>query len=67
MFEFTLQHFVNKKNYESTLKDYYNGCVVINDFNLFNTLSDVILANRLDDTLDEVKDKVYTRDLFTRD
>ena len=54
--------------YEPTLKDdQFNGCVVINDFNLFNTLSDVILANRLDDTLDEVKDKVYTRDLFTRD
>ena len=54
--------------YEPTLnKDSFNDCVVINDFELFNNLSDVILANRLDDVIGKYKDKVYTRDLFTRD
>ena len=54
--------------YEPTLsKDSFNDCVVINDFELFNNLSDVILANRLDDVIEKCKDKVYTRDLFTRD
>jgi UDPglucose 6-dehydrogenase len=54
--------------YEPTLnKDSFNDCVVINDFELFNNLSDVILANRLDDVIGKYKDKVYTRDLFVRD
>ena len=54
--------------YEPTLsKDSFNDCVVINDFELFNNLSDVILANRLDDVIEPFKGKVYTRDLFTRD
>ena len=54
--------------YEPTLKDaMFNGCQVINDFNVFSEESDVILANRLEDTLNGVKDKVYTRDLYSRD
>ena len=54
--------------YEPTLKDaMFNGCQVINDFNVFSEESDVILANRLEDTLNRVKDKVYTRDLYSRD
>ena len=40
---------------------------VIKDFNEFKRVSDVIVANRLSDDLHEVKDKVYTRDLFSRD
>jgi len=47
-------------------KNSFNDYVVINNFELFNNLSDVILANRLDDVIGKYKDKVYTRDLFTR-
>ena len=54
--------------YEPTLnKEVFDDCVVINDFELFNSLADVILANRLDEVIKPFKDKVYTRDLFTRD
>ncbi|MBQ3414400.1 MAG: nucleotide sugar dehydrogenase [Clostridia bacterium] len=54
--------------YEPTLKDKtFNGCEVINDFDEFADDVDVILANRIDETLETVKDKVYTRDLYSRD
>ena len=54
--------------FEPTLKDNeFNGCKVMPDFDKFCKGSDVIIANRLEDPLAKVKDKVYTRDLYSRD
>ena len=54
--------------YEPTLNaEEFAGCMVVNDFDKFAKMSDVILANRWEDTLDQVKNKVYTRDLYSRD
>lgn len=54
--------------YEPTLKaEQFNNCKVINNFEEFSKKSDVILANRLEEELKVVKDKVYTRDLYSRD
>ena len=54
--------------YEPILKENtFDGIEVIHDFELFKSISDVIVVNRNDEKLDDVKDKVYTRDLFSRD
>ncbi len=54
--------------YEPTLAtDEFWGYHVIHDLNMFKQMSDVILANRYHDELEDVKDKVYTRDLYLRD
>ena len=54
--------------YEPTLKtNIFNGCKVTNDFKKFSQNADVILANRLDEMLKDIKEKVYTRDLFGKD
>ena len=51
--------------YEPTIKENtFNGYEVVHDLKLFKDISNVIIVNRLDDNLDDVTDKVYTRDIF---
>ena len=54
--------------YEPTIKDNeFNGCKVVKNIKDFKNESTIIMANRLEDSLLDIKEKVYTRDLFSRD
>lgn len=54
--------------YEPTLeKEEFSNCKVVNDLDEFKKESSVIMANRLEECIKDVKEKVYTRDLFSKD
>lgn len=54
--------------YEPTLNEKtFNECEVIKDFDIFKNESDVVLVNRMDEKVKELENKVYTRDVFSRD
>lgn len=54
--------------YEPTLnKEMFNECKVEKDFDNFKNIADVVLVNRIDENVKQISDKIYTRDLFSRD
>lgn len=63
-----LERNINVVIFEPVLKaGVFDGCKIINDISEFKSLSDIIVANRLSDEIIDVKNKVYTRDVFNSD
>ena len=59
---------VNVVIYEPTINENtFNGLEVVHDLKLFKDISDVIIVNRVDNELEDVKEIIYTRDIFSRD
>lgn len=59
---------INLVIYEPTLKeDIFSETKVVHNLDEFKNMCDIIVANRISDDLADVKDKVYTRDIYTRD
>lgn len=62
------EHNIDIVIYEPTLHEpTFNNCKIIKDYSDFIKESNLILANRLDDQINQIKDKLYTRDLFEKD
>ncbi len=62
------KHKVEIVIYEPTLdKDEFADCKLVNDLDKFKIISDIIVANRIDSNIEDVRNKVYTRDLYSRD
>ena len=49
------------------IDDEFFNSKVIRDLDEFKKMSDIVIVNRLDDDIKDIKDKIYTRDLFVRD
>lgn len=59
---------INIVIYEPTLSNtLFNNCKVIKKFSEFNDITDIVLANRKDSNTEKIKQKIYTRDIFSRD
>ena len=59
---------VNVIIYEPTINENtFAGIEVVHDLKLFKEISDIIIANRLDDNLEDCKEFIYSRDIFARD
>ncbi len=62
------KHHITILIYEPTLKEStFHDCIVIKDIDEFKSKSDVIVSNRIDDCIKDISDRIYTRDIFTRD
>lgn len=59
---------ITVKIYEPTITEKeYMGCKVEKNLNVFKEISDLIIVNRWDPVLEDVREKVYTRDMYGRD
>ena len=66
-YDLAMEHLVTIGVYRLTMKRIKAKGEVVNNLEEFKAKSDSIIANRYDECLDDVKEKVYTRDIFKRD